>query len=46
VNQRCFETPLSEALDKVGRWASLLTCLAGGPTRESLARLSFVDLSS
>jgi hypothetical protein len=45
ANQRCFETPLSEASDEAGRWTGLLTCLAGGPARESLARLPFVDLS-
>jgi hypothetical protein len=44
ANQRCPETPLSEASDEVGKWASLLTCLVGGPVRESLACLSFVDL--
>jgi hypothetical protein len=43
VNRRCSETPLSEALDEVGRWASLLTRLARGPARGSLAQLSFVD---
>jgi hypothetical protein len=45
VNRRCFETPLNEASDEAGRWAGLITCLAGGPARESLARLPFVDLS-
>jgi hypothetical protein len=45
VNRRCSETPLNEASDEAGRWAGLLTCLAGGPARESLARLPFVDLS-
>jgi hypothetical protein len=45
ANQRCSETPLSEASDEVGRWIGLLTCLAGGPARENLARLSFVDFS-
>jgi hypothetical protein len=45
VNRRCFETPLNEASDEAGRWAGLLTCLAGGPARESLACLPFVDLS-
>jgi hypothetical protein len=45
ASRRCSETPLSEALDEAGRWAGLLTCLAGGPARESLARLSFVDFS-
>jgi hypothetical protein len=45
VSQRCSETPLSEASNEVRRWAGLLTCLAGGPAKESLARLSFVDLS-
>jgi hypothetical protein len=45
ANRRCSETPLSEASDEVGRCVGLLTCLAGGPTRESLARLSSVDLS-
>jgi hypothetical protein len=45
VNQRCSETLLSEASDEAGRWAGLLICLAGGPTRENLARLSFVDFS-
>jgi hypothetical protein len=44
VNQRCSMTPLSEATDEVGRWAGSLTRLAGGPTRGSLAHLSFVDL--
>jgi hypothetical protein len=39
VNQRCSETPLSEASDEVGRWASSLTCPGG-----VLARLSFVYL--
>jgi hypothetical protein len=43
ASRRCFETPLSEASDEVGRWAGSLTCLAGGPARESLARLPFVD---
>jgi hypothetical protein len=45
ANWRCSETPLSEASDEVGRWAGSLTCLAGGPVRWSLVRLSFVDLS-
>jgi hypothetical protein len=31
------DLPRREALDEVGRWASLLTCLAGDPTRENLA---------
>jgi hypothetical protein len=43
VNRRCSETPLSEALDEAGRWTGLLTCLAGGPAREIIVRLSFVD---
>jgi hypothetical protein len=43
ANWRCFETPLSEASDEAGRWAGLLTCLAGGPARENLVSLSFVD---
>jgi hypothetical protein len=43
ANQKCSETPLSEASDKAGRRAGLLICLAGGPTRENLARLSFPD---
>jgi hypothetical protein len=33
ANRRCSETPLSEALDEVGRWAGWLICLAGGPAR-------------
>jgi hypothetical protein len=37
-------TPLSEASDEAWIWASLLTRLAGGPARGSLARFSFVDL--
>jgi hypothetical protein len=45
ANRRCSETPLSEASDEAGRWVGLLTCLARGLARESLARLSFVDLS-
>jgi hypothetical protein len=45
ANRRCSETPLSEASDEAGRWVGLLTCLAGGPARESLTRLSFVDFS-
>jgi hypothetical protein len=45
ANRRCSETPLSEASNEVGRWAGSLTCLAGGPVRGSLARLSFVNLS-
>jgi hypothetical protein len=45
ANRRCSDTPLSEASDEVGRWVDSLTCLVGGPARESLARLSFVDLS-
>jgi hypothetical protein len=45
VNRRCSETHLSEASDEAGRWVGLLTCLAGGPARENLARLSFVDFS-
>jgi hypothetical protein len=45
ANRRCFETPLSEASDEVGRWAGSLICLAGGPVIGSLAHLSFVDLS-
>jgi hypothetical protein len=45
ANRRCFETPLREALDEAWRWAGLLTCLVGGPARENLARLSFVDFS-
>jgi hypothetical protein len=44
ANRRCSETPLSEASDKVGRWAGSLTRLARGPARGSLVRLSFVDL--
>jgi hypothetical protein len=44
ANRRCSETPLSETSDEVGRWVGLLTCPVGGPTRGSLARLSFVDL--
>jgi hypothetical protein len=44
ANRRCSETPLSEASNEVGRWAGWLICLAGGPARESLARLSFIDL--
>jgi hypothetical protein len=43
ANQRCSETPLSEASDEAERWAGLLICLIGGPTRENLVRLSFVD---
>jgi hypothetical protein len=35
ANQRCSETPLCEASDEAGRWADLLTYLAGGPTREN-----------
>jgi hypothetical protein len=45
ANQRCFETPLSEASDEIGRWAGLLICLAGGLARENLDRLSFVHCS-
>jgi hypothetical protein len=45
TNRTCFETPLNEVSDEVERWAGSLTCLAGGPARESLARLPFVDLS-
>jgi hypothetical protein len=45
ANRRCSETPLSQVSDEVGRWAGLLICLAGGPARESLARLPFVDFS-
>jgi hypothetical protein len=45
VNRRCSETPLSEALDEVGRWAGLLVCLARGLARENLACLPFVDFS-
>jgi hypothetical protein len=44
VNRRCFGTLLSEVSDEVGRLAGLLTRLAGGPTRGSLACLPFVDL--
>jgi hypothetical protein len=36
VSRRCFETPLYEASDEAGRWAGMLTRLAGGPTRENL----------
>jgi hypothetical protein len=43
ASQRCSETPLCEASDEAGRWAGLLTYLAGGPVRENLARLSLVD---
>jgi hypothetical protein len=43
ANRSCSETPLSEASDEAGRWTSLLTCLDGGPARENLACLSFVD---
>jgi hypothetical protein len=39
-----FRDSLSGASDEVGRWAGLLTRLAGGPARGSLARLFFVDL--
>jgi hypothetical protein len=39
VNRRCFETPLSEASNEVGRWAGSLTRPGG-----VLARLSFVNL--
>jgi hypothetical protein len=35
VNRRCFEAPLCEALGEAGRWAGLLTRLAGGPRREN-----------
>jgi hypothetical protein len=45
ANWRCFETPLSEASDEMRRWTGSLTCLARGPVRGSLARLSFADLS-
>jgi hypothetical protein len=45
ANRRCSETPLSEASDEAGRWASLLTYLAGGLAREGLAHLPFVDFS-
>jgi hypothetical protein len=45
ANRRCSETPLSEASEEAKRWAGFLTCLAGGPARESLAHLSFVNLS-
>jgi hypothetical protein len=43
ANRRCSETPLSEASDEVGIWAGLLTRLAGGLARGSLACFSFVD---
>jgi hypothetical protein len=42
ANRRCSETPLCETSDEAGRWAGLLTCLAGGPARENLVRLSLV----
>jgi hypothetical protein len=35
---RCFETPLRGASGEAGRWAGLLTRLAGGLARENLAR--------
>jgi hypothetical protein len=35
VNQRCSETPLCEASGEAGRWAGVLTRLAGGPAREN-----------
>jgi hypothetical protein len=44
VNMRCSKTPLSEASDEVGIWAGLLTRLAGGPSRRSLAPFSIADL--
>jgi hypothetical protein len=37
-------TPLREASDEAWIWAGLLTRLAGGPARGSLARFSFIDL--
>jgi hypothetical protein len=40
VSQRCSETPLREASDEVERWTGMLTRLARGPARESLARRS------
>jgi hypothetical protein len=40
ASQRCSETSLCEALDEAGRWASLLTRLAGGLARENSARRS------
>jgi hypothetical protein len=45
ASRRCSETPLYEASDKAGRWAGLLTCLAGGPARENLSCLSLVNFS-
>jgi hypothetical protein len=45
MNWRCSETPLCEASDEAGRWTGLLTCLAGGPARRNLVRLSLVDFS-
>jgi hypothetical protein len=38
-----FRDPLSETSDEAGRCADLPTCLAGGPARENVARLSLVD---
>jgi hypothetical protein len=44
ANQRCSETPLSEASDEAGIWVGLLARLAGGPARGDLAHVSsFVD---
>jgi hypothetical protein len=43
TRRRCSETPLHEASNEAGRWAGLLTCLAGGSARENLVRLSLVD---
>jgi hypothetical protein len=40
ASRRCSETPLREASDEAGRWAGMLTRLARGPGRESLARRS------
>jgi hypothetical protein len=39
----CVRDPRAKASDEAGRWAGLLTCLAGGPSRENLTRLSLVD---
>jgi hypothetical protein len=44
VNQKCSETPLSEASDEARIWVGLFTHLAGGPVRGDLAHgSSFVD---
>jgi hypothetical protein len=41
TNRRCSKTPPSEASDEVERCAGWLTCLAGGPARESFSPSPF-----